>query len=116
MPQILTQLVGSFGLKRKIAALLQLLAGIAAQVPELTPFHTILINAAAAFGATGATQAAVKKTLDKVPLSSLTSIVSLLLVVSASVPALAPYTPIIQKIASALSLLAAGSMVSGGKG
>lgn len=53
----------SEGKKRSIGAIFSVLAAIAAQVPALLPYQTVLVNLAALFGGVGVAHAAIEKKL-----------------------------------------------------
>ena len=98
----------STGLKRQIASLLLVLIELARSTPVLSGYVIVLEQLATLFGATGATHAAIAGTLDKHKVSSIASILAVLLGIGTFVPALTPYLPILQKIASLLGAVSLG--------
>lgn len=109
-------IITSFGLKRRLSVLFQLLSTIAIQVPVLVPFAPILDQIAAWLGLAGITHAVAAKTVSTNPLSTLAAFFSALEIATAQVPVLAPYATLVHFLAVVFSLLATGSAVGGGKG
>ncbi len=107
----------SFGLKRRIAALLQSLSAVAGAIPGLSFLSPILSTLASYFGAVGIVHAAAAKTLTSInPFSTIAAFFSAFEIASKNIPILLPYENIIHSVAVLFSLLATGSALGGGKG
>jgi len=112
-------IIESFGLKRYITALLNVLSTIAYIVPSLNPFLILLQSAAGISGSAGLVHsaaakivegnvAASKKATTLAVLSSLnlSSIVAVLLGIAQSVPAYHTAVPVLQALAGILGVKA----------
>lgn len=115
-------IVESFGLKRYITALLNVLSTVAYIVPALSPFVVILQTAAGVTGGVGLAHSAAIKIVEKKITASqkakviaafnslnLSAIVAVLLGIADQVPSLKPAVPILQALAGILGVKAVTS-------
>jgi hypothetical protein len=108
-------LISSTGFKRNIASVLAMLYGIVSVIPEVQFLTTVLEQIAALFGITGLAQASVAGSLNKAKLASISSVLSVLLFIAQYVPALAPYAPILMKLAAIIGAMGTGVAVANSK-
>lgn len=99
-----SSLLGSTGVKRMIASVLTALSGIVATIPQLAFLAPTLANFAAGFGVAGLGNAAVKGTVQAYAMPSLTSVFAVLIAAAQYIPALKPWAPILQQIATLLGV------------
>jgi hypothetical protein len=97
----------SSGLKRKLVGYLVILVEALRQVPGAEPVVIILEQAVGALGGVAAGHAASAGTLAQTKLLSISSILSFLVLASKFIPALAPYSDVLQEAAS---IFAAGGL------
>lgn len=116
MSNIIDWSVTSFGLKRRLAALFQMLSGIVVVIPGLSLLSPIFQSIASWFGVVGTLHATAAGTLGVNPLTTLAAIVSAIDLVFKAVPFLQPYEYYVHAVATFLSILAAGSVIGGGNG
>lgn len=100
----------SFGLKRLVASLLNVIAGVLILIPGTGEALTIINSIAAFFGITGVGQAAVVGTLTKKLLATASSALAVLIGLT-YVPGLhlEPYRHVLQEIAAYLGSAAVGA-------
>lgn len=102
---ILKWLANSSGFKRRLASLLAVLYGLVGVFPQLQPLVTILEQLAAAIGGVGVVHAVTAKSLSRAKLAGISSVLSVLVVLCAYFPALAPYKPLLEKLATILGAM-----------
>lgn len=101
-------LIKSLGLKRKLAALFQILTTLVQTNPTLAPFASYLQTIASFLGIGGIGHAVTAGTVWTNILATAASFFAALVIAAQSVPQLAPYAKTIQLIATFLSFLVAG--------
>lgn len=107
-------LIKSFGLKRKVAALLQTVAAVASTVPILAPFALSIatianwLGVAALIHAGGARLAGAKPVGGNI-LTTLAALLGALVIATKSVPQLQPYAEVIQQLATIVGIFATGA-------
>lgn len=99
----------SKGLKRKLAALILVLAEVLGPIPGATKVIEYLIMIAGLLGGAAATHATVAGTLGKAKMLSLASVLSFLVLLAHFVPALAPAVPILAKLSVLLGAAGIGA-------
>lgn len=100
----------SFGLKRRIVALISTLIGLSAAIPALLPFVPVLQSISAWLGGAALAHAAVSGTVLKPGVKSLSfaSVLQLLIGVLATQSNLAQFVPLLQVLATILGIFGLG--------
>lgn len=88
----------SVGFKRRLAALLSIVAELATSVPELSAIIPVLTWIAGFFGVTGIVHATTQKTVRRYGSTSIAAALAALLVFAKNYPPLEPFIPIIEKL------------------
>ena len=91
-------LLKSLGLKRRIASALLSLSGTLSLIPGLQGYAALLSELAGIIGGGGLLHALLYGTIGKNKLASFASLVSMLIAISPTIPALAPYQVILQAV------------------
>lgn len=106
MNKQLKKLLASKGGKRLLASLIAVLTSVSMLIPGLGDAIVYLQNIAGSVGAAGVAHATEAGTLGKAKVATLSSIFSFLVLLSHYVPALLPYTVILQQLAAGLGISA----------
>lgn len=102
-------LFGSYGLKRLIAAALSVLLGLVPVFPQAQLLINVLQWIAGLLGGVGVVQATAVGTLSQAKLSSLASVFAALVTIAQFIPALAPYIPLLEKLAALFGAMGVGA-------
>ena len=105
-------LFSSFGLKRLIASYLSIIIEVLRAMPGTAEVISTIEVVAGLFGITGIAHAGATGDLTRKKISTAAAALAGLVFVARFVPALAPFIPILEKIAAMLGAAAVGIQVS----
>lgn len=106
MNKVLKKLLASKGGKRLLSSLIAILTSVSMLIPGLGEVINYLQTIAGAVGAVGVAHAAEAGTLSKAKIAGLSSVISFLILLSHYIPALVPYTALLQQLAAGLGISA----------
>lgn len=102
-------LVESFGLKRRIVALLAVLTELARTQPELNAYISIVEQIAGWLGIVGVAHAQTEGTVKKYKALSWASVFAGLIALAHFVPQLTPFVPFLYKLSAILGAMGLGA-------
>lgn len=108
MPSFIQKFFESVGLKRKISTYLTAVTALMVQYPELQIALPLLQYIAAFFGITGVVHGVKGENIPKFKLASIVSLLSVLIVAAAKIPALNQYSLLLHQIALIIAPFASG--------